>query len=719
MNLRFRSSGVMVFLASCGFATGVARADDAAVVPDLSGLNPHSLVSVKADGERLIVSWPTADAESARLTLRLVPGRPVVEELSISDLKGDHRETILKDADPVVGMTVGSREQGRNRPPGMSVFNEFFDNPHTRPSKRHDGVFKLTESKAESDGQRATIRFNGLKIGPFQGEWRISAFAGSRLVKIEAVVKTDRDRVAFVYDAGIVSGSFEGGKIAWTGTDGEFVENVDVVPDNWKPIAVRHRAIGVEVGGGSLVVTPPPHQFFFPRDFTNNVHTVAYGHDSSHRVGLGIRQDVTGGGSFVPWFNAPPNTEQHLAMFLHVAKGSARDGLKAMLKYTHDDRFPAMPGRITYTSHYHMAITAAAMKAKTEGKTLDPSPDYARMFKAMNVNAVHLGEFHGDGHQYDPGPLRLPELKAMFDECRRMSDDTLLMIPGEEVARFLGVGGPGRESGHWMSLFPKPVYWVLDRKPDRPFVEDDPVYGKVYRVGDAADVQKVLDAEHGLAWTAHARIKASSWAPDAFFDKPYFKADTFLGAAWKAMPADLSRDRLGWRGLDLLDDMANLGLKKYLPGEVDVFTLDHTHELYGHMNINYLDIANLPTFDGGWASILDALRAGSFFTTTGEVLIRDFTFGGVKSGATVKLQPGGQQKFKLSIEWTYPLAFAEVIVGDGKTVHRQRIALKGTTAFGEMSIEGVLPVVEGAKWIRLEVWDVAANGAYTQPIWLK
>ena len=92
----------------------------------------------------------------------------------------------------------------------------------------------------------------------------------------------------------------------------------------------------------------------------------------------------------------------------------------------------------------------------------------------MNVNAVHLGEFHGDGHQYDPGPLRLPELKAMFDECRRMSDDKLLMIPGEEVARFLGVSGPGRESGHWMSLFPKPVYWVLDRKPDQPFVEDDP-----------------------------------------------------------------------------------------------------------------------------------------------------------------------------------------------------------------------------------------------------
>ena len=54
------------------------------------------------------------------------------------------------------------------------------------------------------------------------------------------------------------------------------------------------------------------------------------------------------------------------------------------------------------------------------------------------------------------------------------------------------------------------------------------------------------------------------------------------------MPADLSLDQLGNRPLDLLDDMANWGQKKYLPGEADVFKINHTHELYGHMNINYL-----------------------------------------------------------------------------------------------------------------------------------
>ena len=76
------------------------------------------------------------------------------------------------------------------------------------------------------------------------------------------------------------------------------------------------------------------------------------------------------------------------------------------------------------------------------------------------------------------------------------------------------------------------------------------------------------------------------------------------------MPADLSHDRLGRRALDLLDDMANWGQKKYLLGEVDVFKIDHTHELYGHMNINYVrlepDASRAST--RGWQPVLDSLR---------------------------------------------------------------------------------------------------------------
>ena len=86
------------------------------------------------------------------------------------------------------------------------------------------------------------------------------------------------------------------------------------------------------------------------------------------------------------------------------------------------------------------------------------------------------------------------------------------------------------------------------------------------------------------------------------------------------MPADLSHDRLGRRALDLLDDMANWGQKKYLLGEVDVFKIDHTHELYGHMNINYvrLDPDRMPRFDESWQPVLDAVRRGTFFVDDGR-----------------------------------------------------------------------------------------------------
>ena len=72
---------------------------------------------------------------------------------------------------------------------------------------------------------------------------------------------------------------------------------------------------------------------------------------------------------------------------------------------------------------------------------------------------------------------RLPELASMFEECRRLSDDKLLLIPGEEANLYLGPRKPGRNPGHWLEMFPKPVFYTMKRAPGRPFVEADPKYG--------------------------------------------------------------------------------------------------------------------------------------------------------------------------------------------------------------------------------------------------
>ena len=72
----------------------------------------------------------------------------------------------------------------------------------------------------------------------------------------------------------------------------------------------------------------------------------------------------------------------------------------------------------------------------------------------------------------------------------------------------------------------------------------------------------------------------------------------------------------------------------------------------------------------------------------------------------------------VNIQWTFPLNFAEIISGDGKQVYRDRINLNTTKAFGKKGF--TFPVsLKNRTWVRLEVWDAAVNGAFTQTVWLK
>lgn len=212
--------------------------------------------------------------------------------------------------------------------------------------------------------------------------------------------------------------------------------------------------------------------------------------------------------------------------------------------------------------------------------------------------------------------------------------------------------------------------------------------------------------QQGLAWTAHPRTKGSTGYPDAYKKDSFFLSEHWLGGAWKALPADLSQPRLGRRALDLMDDMNNWGLDKRVLAEADLFTIDRANEMYGHMNVNYLRMDELPAFDKGWGAVLDTLRRGRFFSTTGEVLIPDFTVA------------ADQAKVAFTLEWTFPLNFAELVSGDGEKVYRQRIDLSSNGSFGVKTFT-VSADLSGRKWVRLEVWDVAANGAFTQTVRLR
>ena len=144
--------------------------------------------------------------------------------------------------------------------------------------------------------------------------------------------------------------------------------------------------------------------------------------------------------------------------------------------------------------------------------------------------------------------------------------------------------------GHWSLAFPKPVYWFMSKASEGPLERQHPKYGSVYHVGSPADVIEMVRREQGILYQTHPRTKSSFGYPDKVRQTDFFLDPRYIGAGWKAMPADLSTLRQGVRALKLLDDMNNWGLPKRLLAETDMFAIDHTSELYAHMNANYVRI---------------------------------------------------------------------------------------------------------------------------------
>jgi hypothetical protein len=668
-------------------------------------------VALEQSEMQLRVTWPVSAEENGVAVFSLDESRPLIESLGIS-ARGQAATVVMQALHPVTLLTVGSRDS--ENPQGWGAF---FDNTPRRPYETFLVTLGKRRVETTNTGTRTTVSLAEASAGVFRGDLRFTFYRNSPLIHAETVMTTQEDWRAIIYDAGLASASPNWDSMSWQDTSGK-LQSVKVnVEATAEPLAVVGRTIVASGSSGSLALFPAPHQFFYPQDEAYNLKFVWHGRNYGQQVreyGFGIRQSDTGDKRFVPWFNAPPGTEQRLSVFYLLTRGDARQAQDAVARYTHGDRYRKLPGHLTFTSHYHVEHSKNFLEKQQQQQTNGvprglETPGFVKTFKARGADIVHLAEFHYEDGSRIPETNRLHKLKVMHDETRRLSDGELLLLPGEEPNVQLG--------GHWISLFPKPVNWTLNRSEGKPFVEEIEGNGKVYHVGSPADVLRLFEAERGLMWTAHPRIKSSFGFPDRYKDTAFFRSDRFLGGAWKAMPADLSRLTLGWRVLDLLDDMCNWGARKHTPGEVDTFRMEPDFETYAHMNINYLRLAKLPRYEDGWQPVLNALRGGEFFTTTGEVLIPEFTVGGRQSGQTLDLLHNAAPILEANLEWTFPLAFAEIISGDGQKVFRQRIDLTETESFGTRKVR--LPLdLKSRTWVRFEAWDIAADGAFTQPVWL-
>jgi hypothetical protein len=701
-------------LAALGFVLTSSSLAQAPV--DFSGYQKDSAIRVTSkDAHTLQVAWPAANNERGEMLLDLRPDQPLIQSLGLA-ATGQPAKVIATQLDPVTTLTIGERDKKKHDEAFRGMV--FFENPRQKAYETHEVKLTKTKARVFNTGQRVTVCIGEVAAGSFSGELRFTFYPNSPLIHAEAVMSTREELRAIIYDTGLSSTTPSWNKTVWLDSSGKLQSEPVNATAKARPLAVKQRTVVAEGAQGSIAVFPAPHQYFYPLDFADNFEFNWVGSSYSKMpagFGFGIRQPPDGDKRWVPWFDAPANREHHLGVFYLLSSGDGRQAIDEVARFTRGDRFKKLPGHQTFSSHYHVEHTVDYIEHQKRQHTSGipaglETPGFVTKFKDTGVDIVHLGEFH---HGWTPGqktPERLVMLKVMHEECERLSDKNFLLLPGEEPNVHLG--------GHWMSFFPKPVYWVLNRAANEPFEENMPGYGTVYRVGSTDDVLNLMKKENGLMWTAHARIKASQDYPDKYRDQSFYKDDHFLGAAWKSMPSDLSRPTLGWRVLDLLDDMNQWGQRKQVIGEVDVFRVEPDYELYAHMNINYLRLDKIPRYQDGWQPVLDAVRGGEFFTTTGEILIPKFTVAGKQSGETISRVQNPGAELVAELEWTFPLAFAEIISGDGQTIRRQRVDLTDTESFGKRQLR--LPVdLKDQRWLRLEVWDIAANGAFTQPVWLE
>ncbi|HEU4554567.1 MAG TPA: hypothetical protein VFS25_17105, partial [Chitinophaga sp.] len=418
----------------------------AQVKTNLEAFKPGNGAVVSQRGQLLEISWPAGNAGTGKIVFDLAPAHPLFKEVFLG------KQRITANIDPAFVLTVGQRDLV-----SQNGWNIFFDKVPNKPHQSYPLTIKKNAAAVKTAGSRTIITIGQLTAESFTGALEITCYNGSPLFNIAAVITTGADAKAIVFDAGMVSRSPDWQRVAWINTGDSLVQTQVAAGDTARNLAVKYRAVAAVGKHGALVVFPPPHQYFYPLDEAFNLRFTWYGNEYRglmHGYGIGIRQELEGDKRFVPWFNAPPGTKQRLNFFCLLSAENDEAAFTAVKRFTHNDQYVRLPGFKTMSSHFHNEFI---MKVMMAGKPVPEHPEFVKVFKQLGVDIVHLAEFHYTADPKGPDEKRLPQLKALFKLCEQQSGKDFLLLPGEEPNEFFG--------GHWLELFPRPVYWVMSRKP--------------------------------------------------------------------------------------------------------------------------------------------------------------------------------------------------------------------------------------------------------------
>ena len=104
-----------------------------------------------------------------------------------------------------------------------------------------------------------------------------------------------------------------------------------------------------------------------------------------------------------------------------------------------------------------------------------------------------------------------------------------------------------------------------------------------------------------------------------------------------------------------------------------------------------------------WQPLVDALRAGKHFYSTGEILLEKQD---MKDGSC-----------DATFSWTYPLAYVQLVYSDGENVKTMEISTSDSVNYGKKDFHFDFPA--GMKWARVLATDIAGNSAFGMPVFLR
>ncbi|MFN7917352.1 MAG: hypothetical protein U0Q55_18550 [Vicinamibacterales bacterium] len=591
---------------------------------------------------------------------------------------------------------------GGNPPPAQGVASQPGLPRKADEIRRASAQFAVSSCAVKTDGARVEVTFPGVRIGSlFEGQLVYTVYKGSGLIEQEVVASTRERSLAYKYDSGLSGLAIAPtSKVLWRDTSNNWQDYSfgGAKNDVQVPLKTSNRIIVAEAAGGSIAAFPPPHRFFWSREIAINLGYSWYRKDDGGKYAIGVqqpeREDPSENPANFALYSARPGTAQRMPVYFYVSTQQGKAAIDSALAYTRQDRFKPLPGYQVMATHFH---TSSVSRLLQMGGVDQKLPDLEAV-KAVGINIfgpVDGGRLQGD---------RLQGQATYYEIARRHSDRNFLFMPNEESSA-------GEIGGHEDVLVPKPVFWDYNRPAGTPFIENHPKYGKVYHVGSPADMMELARLENFLIYMPHPRSKGSTGFPDAMKDTPQFNHDNYrgIGMRW-GMGLDGSETRLcEIRCQTLLDDMNNWvadkpGPLKFVQAITETYENHPGDDIYSSNPVNYVKLASLPGPDD-WSPVIDSMKRGDYFWSSGEVLIPTYEVRGT----------GTQRTIVADVEWTFPLDFVEVVWGDGTKTDRQIIKTTDLAPFGTKHFE--IPFdATGKKWVRFAAWDTASNGAMVQPV---